>query len=113
MRDIPYPYLVLVSCLGSTNEKNSKDTFASKRSLRSDVGSLDVLVAEAFDFVLSLFLIEADLGRSHDLTGALVGGVELHLKKAERVVPTAPVVIKLHKRHGTSSNNRDDRVCSM
>ena len=62
------------------------------RLLRSDVGSLDVLVAEALDFVLSLFLIEADPGGGHDLTSALTVGIEFHLKITERVVGGAPIV---------------------
>ena len=55
--------------------------------------ALDVLVPEALDFVLSLFLIEADLGRSHDLTGTFPGGVKLHLKIPEWIIGAASVVM--------------------
>src|ERR1700687_5891480 len=76
-----------------------------KRLLRADVSGFDVLVAEALDFVLSLFLIEADSGRSHDFTGALARGIKLHLKITERVVGSASVAIEFHERHVTSCND--------
>jgi len=66
---------------------------ASTRSLRAHISSFDVLVAEALDFVLSLLLIETDLGCGHDLAGALAGGVKLYLKVTERVAGAAATVI--------------------
>src|SRR4029077_2865076 len=76
----------------------------------ADVAGLNVLVAEALDFVHSLFLIEANLGGSHDLTGHNTLSVNLHLKITEWVASGASVVIKLHERHGTSGNDGDDGV---
>jgi hypothetical protein len=63
---------------GITVAKEFKDPDRN-RLLRADVVDLDVLVAEALDFVLRLLLIEADLGRSHDLTATLTRGVKLYL----------------------------------
>ena len=79
----------------------------------ADVGDLDVLVAEALDLVLPLLLIEADLGRSHDLTAALARSVERYLEITERVVGSASAAIKLAERHGTRSDDRDDRHCAL
>src|SRR2546430_2168077 len=82
----------------------------SKRLLRADVGGADVLVAEAFDLVPSFFLIETDLGRSHDLTRALTRRIKLYLKITKRVVGGASAAIELDKRHVASGNDGDDRV---
>src|SRR5712672_3326974 len=78
--------------------------------LRADVGGLDVLVAEALDFVSSFFLIEADLGRCHDLTGPFARGVKLHLKITEWVVDGASVAIEFDERHVPSGDDGDNRL---
>ena len=87
-----------------------QQTLGAKRLLRPNVGRLDVLVAETLDFVVSFFLIEADLSRSHDLTGPLIRGVKLHLKITERVIGGAAAAIEVDKRHFASPNDGDDRV---
>src|SRR5579863_758893 len=105
----------MYSCLSSLSQpiRPSAPDQGSERLLRADVSGLDVLVAEALDFVMSLFLIETDLGRSHNFTGALARGIELHLKVAERVVSGASTAIQLDKRHVARGNNSDDCVWSL
>jgi len=60
-----------------------------------------------------MFLIEADLGGSHDLTNTLALGVKLHLKIAEGIVGATSAAIELHKRHRTGGHDSDDGVRTL
>jgi hypothetical protein len=76
----------------------------------SNVSSLDVLVAVALDFVFPFFLVETNLGSSHDLSGALALGVERYLKKTEGVIGAAATVVEFPETHAAGGNDSNDGV---
>jgi len=93
---------------------NIAERMGGRRSFPwANIGGFDVLVAEALDFVVPFLLVEADFGRGHDLSGAFAFGVERHLKKTERVVGGAPIVVQLYEGHGARRDDGDDSVCPM
>jgi hypothetical protein len=82
--------------------------------VRADVCGLDVLVyPKSLDLVLSPLFIEADSGRSHDLTSALACSIKLHLEITEWVVSGASVVIELDEGHVAGGNDGYDRLRAL
>src|SRR5262249_21786379 len=81
----------------------------SRASLqRSNVADFDVLIAEALDVVAIFLLVEAQLGRGHNLAGTHSILVEPHLQESQGIVGAAIITIKFNEGHGARGDNRDD-----
>src|SRR5579871_1793679 len=75
-----------------------------------DVRGLNVLVAEALDFVFTALLVEAELGGRYELTCALALRIQFDLEETEGVVDRSAVVTELGEGHVARSDYGDDRV---
>jgi len=80
---------------------------------RTDIHSLNVLVAVTLNFVMTLFPVEPDLFRGHYLPDALALFVQLNLQESESVIGGSAASIELNERHIASRYQGDHRFRAL